>query len=258
MQGMFGNPANAQFMETGKPFIQPNYQPLNIPIPFLQTMDTNARSHFKPSLNAINGKKVELARLAKQIQTSHGPLNAAIRGKQGMKALNIGDKSFRGKNGPLVYVAPEGNDYVVRGNFMESGYPFRVTNPNSFNAVLRNMKAKRRNVTGKLTSLKSLTAQTETLERQYAAKQAELAKLVKGLQKEHEEYLAGKVKAARGTRRTILPSSAPITGMSATARQELLPPSASTPGFFSRMFGRKGGATRRRRGSRKTRKTNRR
>jgi hypothetical protein len=234
------------------PFITSKLQPGNIPIPFLNTMDTNAKVFFKPKLNAINGKKVELAQLAKRIQSQQGPLNAAIRNKRGLGVLNIGDRSFMGKNAPRVYVAEEGGDYVVRGNFMQNGLPLRVSNPNSFNAVLRNMKARRRNVSQKVGSLRALTQTVEGLEREYAFKQTELAKLVKTLQKEHEQYLGARAKEARASRRTVLPSAAP-SAMTSAARQALQPPQApKKPGFFSRIFGR--GGTRRRSASRKTRK----
>lgn len=246
-----GNGAGAP-PATAAPFITSKLQPGNIPIPFLNTMDTNAKVFFKPKLNAINGKKVELAQLAKRIQSQQGPLNAAIRNKRGLGVLNIGDRSFMGKNAPRVYVAEEGGDYVVRGNFMQNGLPLRVSNPNSFNAVLRNMKARRRNVSQKVGSLRALTQTVEGLEREYAFKQTELAKLVKTLQKEHEQYLGARAKEARASRRTVLPSAAP-SAMTSAARQALQPPQApKKPGFFSRIFGR--GGTRRRSASRKTRK----
>jgi hypothetical protein len=246
-----GNSAGAP-PATAAPFITSKLQPGNIPIPFLNTMDTNAKVFFKPKLNAINGKKVELAQLAKRIQSQQGPLNAAIRNKRGLGVLNIGDRSFMGKNAPRVYVAEEGGDYVVRGNFMQNGLPLRVSNPNSFNAVLRNMKARRRNVSQKVGSLRALTQTVEGLEREYALKQTELAKLVKTLQKEHEQYLGARAKEARASRRTVLPSAAP-SAMTSAARQALQPPQPpKKPGFFSRIFGR--GGTRRRSASRKTRK----
>lgn len=231
------------------PFLVSQFQAGDIPLPFLQTMDTNAKAFFKPQLNAIKTKKVELSQLAREIQAQHGPLNAAIKSKRGVGALNIGNKSFMGKNGPRVYVAEEGGDYVVRGNFMQNGLPLRVSNPNSFNAVLRNMKAKRRNVTAKLGNLRRLAQGVEALEKQYSVKQVELAKLVKTLQKQHEEYLSKKAKEARATRRTILPSTAP-SAMTTAAKRELAAP--KKPGFFNRLFGR--GGTRRRSASRKTRK----
>ena len=234
------------------PFITTKFQAGNIPIPFLNTMDTNAKVFFKPKLDAINAKKGELAALAERIQTQHGPLNAAIRNKKALGVLNIGDKSFMGMNGPRVYVAEEGGDYVVRGNFMQNGLPLRASNPNSFNAVLRNMKAKRRNVSQKVGNLRSLTEAVDTLERDYGVKQVELAKLVKTLQKEHEDYLSRRAKEARASRRTVLPAAAPSV-MTSAARQALQPPQApKKPGFFSRIFGR--GGTRRRSASRKTRK----
>jgi hypothetical protein len=247
-----GNAAASREKGEVSPFLISQFQPGNIPIPFLNTMDTNAKIKFKPALNAINGKKVELAQLAKKIQNQHAPLNAAIKSKRGVGALNIGDKSFMGRNGPRVYVANNGSNYVVRGNFMQNGLPFRVSNPNSFNAVLANMKAKRQNVSRKMGNLRTLTQTVNALEKSYGAKQVELAKMVKTLQKEHEEYLSRRAKEARATRRTILPSAAP-SAMTSAAKKELEVP--KKPGFFGRLFGR--GGTRRRSRSQKTRKNRR-
>jgi hypothetical protein len=243
---------NAASREKVSPFLVSKFQPGNIPIPFLNTMDTNAKKNFKPALNAINAKRTELAQLAKRIQNQHAPLNAAIKSKRGVGALNIGDKSFMGRNGPRVYVANNGSNYVVRGNFMQNGLPFRVSNPNSFNAVLANMKAKRQNVSRRMGNLRSITQTVNALEKSYGAKQVELAKMVKTLQKEHEEYLSRRAKQARATRRTILPSAAP-SAMTSAAKKELEVP--KQPGFFGRLFGR--GGTRRRSRSQKTRKNRR-
>ena len=237
---------------SGNAFITSKFQPMNIPIPFLQSMDTDAKAFFKPKLNAINGKKVELAQLAKKIQASHEPLNAALKNKGAIGALNIRNKSFRGKNAPQVYVAEDGGNYIVRGNFMEQGYPFRVTNANSFNAVLAAMKAKRGNVKGKLNTLRKAVNVTEAMEKEYGVKQTELAKLIKTLQKEHQDYLSKRAKNARAMTRTIVPSAAP-SAMSTTARQALEAPKA--PGFLGKLFGK--GGTRKNRKNRKTRKNRR-
>ena len=233
----------------GRVFITSKFQPGNIPIPFLNTMDTNAKKDFKPKINAINAKKAELAALAKRIQNQHAPLNAAIQSKRGLGVLNVGDKSFMGKNGPRVYVAENKGDYIVRGNFMQNGLPLRVTDPNSFNAVLAAMKAKRRNVSKKVGNLRTLTQAVNSLEKDYGVKQAELAKMVKSLQKEHEEYLSKRAKEARASRRTVLPGAAP-SAMTAAAKKELEAP--KKPGFFGRLFGK--GGTRRRSRTHKTRK----
>lgn len=225
-------------------------------MPFYETMNTNAKAHFKAQVAAIVAVNKELARLGARLQELQTPLGAATNAVKTLKQINIGDKSFRGKNGPQVYLAPtaNGKDVEIRLNFTVEGRPLRVTNSKSFNAVLAKMRTRRQNALTKTTSLKKALGLSDDLQKQYNLKQQEIAKMVKRLQKDHEEYVARRAKNVRASRKTIVPSKAPVSTLNA-ARQALAPP--KKPGFFSGLFGKKGG-TRRKANNRRTRKNNRR
>lgn len=265
----FGNFAGEQNFNTPapvparvvQPFIQSKFQAKPIPIPYLNQMNTNSKKFFKSSLNAINAKKREIAEVARQMNVAQQALEPALRAKQSLGSLPAGNASFRGRNGPSVYVAPNPStgELEVRGNFIESGYPFRVTNPNSFNAVLRNMKTKRRNVAGKMSGLARYTSAKNVLDKTYKRKQEELAAIVRKLQKNHLDYLSRKAKEAKASQRVVVAANAPTANITAAAMRELAPPPPVTPakrtwGQWIRGQPKPSGGTRKRRGNRKTRK----
>lgn len=268
---------------TGKPIVANNNvyrRQLNahmLPIPLIEQMQPDAKAALANSLAAIDQKRAELATLASEIETRSVPLGKALQEKQELGALPVLNASFRGKNAPQVYVAqnPGTGELEVRGNFMESGYPFRVTNPNSFNAVLRNMKAKRRNASQKIPGLAKLTNIQKSFEKQYETKKAELDRLILKLQKDHIDFRrkseVERARQAQQSLRTLSATRVPagssqlpqLSSLTTQASQALALPSAApkatrTWGEFFRGKSKPSGGSRKRRGNRKTRKANRR
>lgn len=226
-----------------------------VAIPIYKVMSTNAKVHFNPQINQIRALLREMKAITGQIAGIQESLKAATSGLQGAKGTNVGNASFRGRNAPTLYVSPttNGQDYEARINFMVNGYPQRVKNSASFNSLLAQMRRKTQNIRSRSGPVRDLIAQAKQKQIEYNMKQKEVAALVKKLQKDHEEYVAKHAKNVRASRKVYQPGAAPQSLTLAEAESALAPVAAPKKGFLSRLFGR-GGSTRRRSASRKTRK----
>jgi hypothetical protein len=259
--------AAAQYINSGSPFaglntsvLQREKAAINLTptaanisaMPFFSGMTTEEKGFFKPQIDAIVKLSREVQALERAVKGAQVPLAAQSKALNALK-LPAGTTNFRGKNAPQVYVAanPSTGDLEVRGNFSESGFPFRVTNPNSFNAVLRNMKTARKSMKNKANTLKGSLALIERKKVELAQKKAELDKLTLRAKKDLVDYQRKRIVQTEKTS-----SSMPTTRQSvntdalAAARQSLAAPTAKKSWW---PFGKKGG-TRRRRNNRKTRK----
>jgi hypothetical protein len=125
------------------------------------------------------------ANLATKAAKAHTDLEAATGGLDALGALPVNNASFRGKNAPSVYAAFDNsiNDYVAQGNFSIDGFPFRVTNENSFNSVLAAMKAKRQAVRPTLSQHKTLLNAAVKLDEELATVKLEKDRKTNALQK---------------------------------------------------------------------------
>lgn len=227
---------------------------------------------FKREIQEIRQLIAESKAIAKRINNANASLVPAQQDFQMLGVLPLGDTSFRGKNGPQVYLAPtaNGKDVEVRVNFSVDGRPFRVSHPSSFNAALAAMKGKRGNATAKLGKYKRAINLAKGISQQahteYNAKQKEIASLSNKLAKLQAEY-----RARKGTPALAIPSSVPgqysqsIVAAEQGYRSTAAPVTVQKRSLLSRLNpfakrnnrnnrNKKGGATRRRSASRKTRK----
>jgi len=191
--------------------------------------------------------KTKIAKVTQSIESLRPELKAAIAAAQKLGTLNVGDKSFRGKNNPLVYVAHNTNvnDFVVRGDFTVDGRPFRVINENSFNSVLSQMKQKRQTAKVAIKALSAAQDKVKGSEILLATLRKDLDASTKKLRSNMRNYTA---KKAKGMMRGLKPTTKVVPSANVKAAEALLQPKKS---LWQRMTGRgrKAGSTRRSRRS---------
>jgi hypothetical protein len=176
---------------------------------------------FPSEYNQIQKLAEREANLATRAATAHASLEAATGGLDALGALPVNNASFRGKNAPSVYAAYNNsiNDYVAQGNFSIDGFPFRVTNENSFNGVLAAMKDKRRNVRPTLAQHKTLLNAAVKLDEELASVKLEKDRKTNALQKLVNQKTAANIAARQkmlksrksGSTVTVAQPSGPIS-----------------------------------------------
>lgn len=191
--------------------------------------------------------KTKIARVTQSIESLRPELKAAIAAAQKLGTLNVGDKSFRGRNNPLVYVAHNSNvnDFVVRGDFTVEGRPFRVINENSFNSVLAQMKDKRKAASAAIKTLAQAQDKVKSSEELLASLRKNLDSSTKKLRSNMRNYTAKKAKTMM---RGLKPTTKVVPSANVKTAQALLQPKKT---LWQRMTGRgrKAGSTRRTRRS---------
>jgi hypothetical protein len=205
------------------------------------------KTAFPVQYQEIVALKQQIATLTQQVRNAEAAAATTAEDVKALGALNIGNTSFRGKNSPSVYAAynAAANDYVARGDFSINGFPFRVQNANSFNAVLAGMKEKREFVTQTLTEARQLSTAVKGLQTQVQKLDTNLKAKTAKLRKNVANASSKALQAQRKSFKTAIKPSyvvKPGSGPSVTALNTAL--KAPQKGFFSRMFGR-GGKTRR-------------
>ena len=204
------------------------------------------RTAFPDQYQSIVGLKQQISTLSEQVRAAEANAVAATKVVKEIGALNKGNTSFRGRNAPSVYAAANNtHGYVARGDFAINGFPFRVTNVNSFNAVLAQMKEKKTEVTDTLRGARNVGARVRELQGELKKLDDQLKTQTAKLRKNVSNATARASKEQRrNTRRVTGPSYAvaPGTGESLTSLNTALNPQgapAPKKGLFSRMFGRK-------------------
>ena len=218
--------------------------------PNIAGVTIDPKTAFPAQYDEIVQLKTDIAELSQQVQQAEVTAAAAANAVKRLQPHNIGNASFRGKNAPSVYAAfnTNVNDYVARGNFSINGFPFRVTNENSFNSVLSQMKQMRgavgqtlRNARGASNSAKQLQIRLKTLDDQLKVKTAKLRKNVANATAKASKAQRKGLRQVTGPSYTVQPGVGSVGALNAA----LTPPQApQKKGFLSRMFGR-GGKTRR-------------
>jgi vacuolar-type H+-ATPase subunit I/STV1 len=190
---------------------------------------------FPDAYSHIVGVKSDIARVTQKIEALRPELKAAITAAQKLGTLNIGDKSFRGRNSPSVYVAHNTNlnDYVVRGDFSINGRPFRVMNKNSFNSVLAQMKQKKESAKVAIKSLSQTQRSVKESEELLARLRKDLDASTKKLRSNMRNYTA---KKAKGMMRGLKPTTKVVTSSNVKTAQALL--QAPKRSLWQRMTGR--------------------
>lgn len=211
------------------------------------------KTAFPDQYDEIVKLKSNIATLSQQVQAAEDTARQAANAVKGMGALNAANKSFRGKNAPSVYAAfnTASNNYVARGNFAVNGFPFRVSNPNSFNAVLAEMKRMRgtvgqtlRNARTASNSARGLQTRLKALDDQLKAKTAKLRKNVANATAKASQAQRKGLRQVTGPSYSVKPGTGAVSALNTALQAPLAP----KKGFFSKMFGR----------GRKTRRANRR
>ena len=189
--------------------------------PAVMGFSVDPATAFPSEYNQIQKLAQKEANLATKAATAHANLEAATVGLNSLGALPTNNASFRGKNAPSVYAAYNNsiNDYVAQGNFSIDGFPFRVTNENSFNAVLAAMKNKRRNVRPTLNTHKNLLNAAVKLDQELATVKLEKDRKTNALQKLVNQKTAANIAARQkmlksrksGSTVTVAQPSAPIS-----------------------------------------------
>lgn len=209
--------------------VEANIAPLSI----------NAGTIFPDATSHVKNVKTQISEITQRIEELRPSLKDAIAATQALAPLNVGDKSFRGRNAAQVYVAHNlnTNDYVARGNFSVEGRPFRVTSPTSFNSVLAQMKQKKATVKKTLGDLAKVQTEMKGLEGKLATLRKNLNVSTMKLRRNVANYTAKQAKSMRAQSK-LKPTTAVTTSMNTMAANSLL--QAPKPkGFLSRMFGRK-------------------
>lgn len=222
--------------------------------PNVSSVTIDPKVVFPDATNHIIDVKRQISTVSREIEALRPKLTTAINSVKTLGSLNVGDKSFRGSAGPQVYVAHNSNvnDYVVRGNFMAEGRPFRITNENSFNSVLSQMKKQRQAAKGALTELGSVQTQIRSLETKLAGLDKNLKNSTVKLRRNMANYTAKHAKGLRSESRAQ-PTVRATVSSNSQAANALLQTQAPKKGFLQRFFGR-GGAN----SSRRTRRNSRR
>jgi phage shock protein A len=204
---------------------------------------------FPQQYSEIVQLKKNIAAISQQVMEAEANAANAATAVKALGAHNIGNTSFRGKNAPSVYAAFNAakNDYVARGNFSINGFPFRVNNSKSFNAVLAQMKQMRgtvgqtlRNARSASNSAKQLQTRLKTLDDQLKVKTAKLRKNVANATAKASKAQRRGLRQVTGPSYTVQPGTGSVSALNTA----LMPPQVPKKGFFSRMFGR-GRSTRR-------------
>jgi hypothetical protein len=275
----FGEFAEESFGSNGSLSFAGNVVPLSNKEPevidFYKSMEPDERSFFAAQVNEIRALARQNVALATKIKQIGDTISKSKLAAAGVGRLNAANKSFRGKNGPQIYLAPtkNGRDTEVRLNFLVDNMPFRVSHPSSFNTALAQMKEKRQNVSKRIGSLGKLLDMLEPeykkLESQYNQRQDKIAALRMKLKKDLVEYRKRKITSLNeyGTNTVGSPVPSPYSREITEARQvqrtgELpaAPAASAAPAAKSSWWrnpfkkASKGGKTRRRSASRKTRK----
>ena len=195
----------------------------------------------------------ELASLAARIASGTGTASGII---------GIGNTSFRGAKEPTLYVRNHPN-YPVVGNYTIQGYRFRNIG-NSHSAVVSAMRTRRANIgqilnnaKNKNDKLASKESEMANLMKQYVAA---INKLLKDAADQARRFSSASSAAARsGYKPAPLAPSSARAAFAATAPQQAPTLGQRFTSFFSRKPAAPptSGGTRKRRGSRKTRRGNR-
>ena len=204
----------------------------------VSSVTVDPKQVFPDATAHIVDVKKQISAISQQIETLRPSLKTAINSVKTLGALNIGDKSFRGSAGPQVYVAhnTNKNNYVVRGNFMAEGRPFRIVNENSFNSVLSQMKQKRAAAKEGLAQLSKVQSDMRGLEAKLASLDKDLKNSTMKLRRNMANYTAKQAKGLRTEARTKPTVRATSTSNVAAAQQLLNAPKPKS--FFQKMFGR--------------------
>ena len=204
----------------------------------------------------LDGLEAEEDALEGELDAKVAEMNAATSGNSGL--VPAGATNFRGAKEPTLYVK-NGNSYNVVGNYAISGYRFRNTNA-SYNSVLAKMRTRRASLGPILKNAEAANTKRKNVAGRLKTAMVDYRSLIERLRKTAAAELAKAAQQGRNLARQPIAAPAVRTSSAAqrlaTARARAEP--APTPGLMSRLFGRRGGASRKRRASRKTRKAHRR
>lgn len=216
---------------------------INVPEGAVLPMEANVEEvHLDPkvifpdAVTHIVDLKGQISKVTRDIEAIRPGLKNAITAAQQLGVLNIGNKSFRGKNSPLVYVAHNTNvnDFVVRGDFTVDGRPFRVVDKNSFNSVLSQMKQKRQTAKTAIKGLSGVQDKVKGLETLLATLRQDLDKSTKKLRSNMRNYTA---KHAKQMMRGLKPTTKVVSSANVKTAEALLQPKKS---LWQRVTGRGG------------------
>ncbi len=215
--------------------------------PNITGVTIDPRTAFPDQYDEIVQLKTNIATLSEQLQDAEANAANAANAVKAIGAHNIGNASFRGKNAPSIYAAfNEGkNDYVARGNFSINGFPFRVNNNNSFNAVLAQMKQMRgtvgqtlRNARTASNSAKQLQSRLKALDDQLKAKTAKLRKNVANATAKASKAQRRGLRQVTGPSYTVQPGTGAVSALN-TALQPPQAPKAPRKKIFGIFGGRR-------------------
>lgn len=215
------------------------------------------RMPFKPKYEAILALEPKMDEAEAQVKKLRGEATLLTVGLRTAGIANKGYPNFRGKNAPAIYAAESGNSYEARGNFTVDGFPIRVTDANSLDAVFAKMKSRKGQVKTAVAAAKSKRAQIESAVKGLEALKADYIKKIREFRKFVQEEYAKATQAARASARAKLRAPRMNTGVEAELAALSTAPRSRFSLFGKRGGSKRGGSTRRRSASRKTRKNRR-
>jgi archaellum component FlaC len=204
----------------------------------VENFGVSVEREFPDASAHIKNVKTQIATVNRYIETIRPALKKAIDMTKELGVLNVGDKSFRGRNAPSVYVTmnKNTNDYVVHGNFTAEGRPFRVKNANSFNSVLSQMKTKKRQAKTALAALSGVQTQFKQAEAKLATLTKDLQNSTAKLRSNMHNLTAKRLKQTRKTKTS--PTYAATTSQNTRMANTLLTAPTQKKTFWQRMTGR--------------------
>lgn len=217
----------------------------SIPVGTVKSMEANVANfgvsvdkEFPDAVSHIKNVKSQIATVSSQMETLRPALQKAINMTKQLGVLNVGDKSFRGRNAPSVYVTmnKNANDYVVHGNFMAEGRPFRVKNANSFNSVLSQMKMKKQEAKTALVGLGGVQTQMKQLEGKLATLRKNLNSSTAKLRSNMHNLTAKKLKQSR--KMQLSPTTTVVSSNNTRLANTLLQAPQQKKSLWQRMTGR--------------------
>lgn len=221
--------------------------------PNILGVSIDPKTAFPDQYNEIVQLKKNISALSDEVRKAEAIAKNALTSVNGLGAHNAGNKSFRGtNNSPSVYAAynATSNDFVARGDFSVNGFRFRVSDPNSFNAVLAQMKEMRgsvgqtlRNARSASNSAKALQSRLKALDDALKVKTAKLRRNVANATAKASKAQRKNLRRVTGPSYFVKPGQGTVGALNAA-----LKPKVPQKGFLNRMFGR----------GRKTRRANRR
>lgn len=209
------------------------------------------RVPFKPKYEAILALEPKMDEAEARIKTLRGEATALSAALRTAGIANKGYANFRGKNAPTIYAAESGNSYEARGNFTVDGFPIRVTNANSLNAVFGKMKTRKSQVKSAVATAKAKRQEIDGAIKAYETLKADYLKKIREFRKLVQEEYAKATQAARASARAKLRAPRLNTG----AELELAALTTAPRSGFG-LFGKRGGK-RGRSATRKNRRNNR-